>query len=75
MGLSEYLEMVADYWSLGQEVCDRCDMCIEAGYCAMLHDSTVPGGNCLGLLAIGVRQSDEVPNDSGKPTTEAAKPL
>lgn len=63
MGLAEYLEMVADYWSMSQEVCHRCDMCIEAGYCAMLHDSAVPDGDCLGLAAIGVSQPDDVPNN------------
>ena len=62
MGLAEYLEMVADYWSLSQDVCKQCDMNIEQGYCAMLHDSTVPDGDCLGLVAIGVSQPDEVPN-------------
>lgn len=56
MGLTEYLDAVTDYWGLSQDLCERCEMNIEHGYCAMLHDSSVPDGDCLGLAAIGIHQ-------------------
>lgn len=63
MGLTEYLDMVSDYWRLSnQAACDRCEMNEEQGYCAMLHDRSVPDGDCPGLADLGVYQPAEVPN-------------
>ena len=57
MGLTEYLDKVSEYWRLSnQTACDQCSMNEEPGYCAMLHDSSVPDGDCLGLANLGVYQ-------------------
>ena len=64
MGLTEYLDKVSEYWRLSnQSACDQCEMNEEPGYCAMLHDSRVPDGDCLGLADLGIYQPAEVPND------------
>ena len=61
--LTGYIEMVADYWADdgGAGGCQYCDMLIDDGYCAMLHDHSIPDGNCFGLFERdGVEQPKEV---------------
>lgn len=57
-----YLTMVSDFWSEGNdETCHLCDLQDEHGHCGMLHDRTVPDGDCLGLLIrLGLKQPAEV---------------
>ena len=57
--LAGYLGKVSEYWGRAQtdEVCKRCEHYDGPGYCGMLHDQSVPDGDCLALLERdGVKQ-------------------
>jgi hypothetical protein len=57
--LTGYLDKVAEYWHMDGTCCANCDMHDEPGYCSMLHDTTVPDGDCAGLLARdGIKQPE-----------------
>lgn len=49
--LNGYLQAVSDYWDhADRHDCARCVMYDGPGYCAMLHDRSVPDGDCRGLV-------------------------
>lgn len=54
VNLTEYLDKVASYWDSNGIACDRCPM--YYGECALLHDSKIPEGPCLGLLQEGIKR-------------------
>ena len=66
MTLTEYLDAVSQFWNQeadsqffdkGDElICQKCEMYGGQGYCAMLHDRSIPDGNCLGLFQLGLSQ-------------------
>ena len=62
--LTGYLQAVSDYWmNADRHDCAGCDM-HDDGYCAMLHDRSVPDGDCNGLLKIhGWKQPAECDHD------------
>ena len=69
MGLTEYLDKVSDYWSQSRKACWDCDLLIEHGHCAMLHDHSVPDGDCLGVADLGIYQPSDAPNYAAREKT------
>lgn len=51
--LTGYLQAVSDYWEKSDcHDCAGCEMYDGPGYCGLLHDRSVPDGDCRGLLVI-----------------------
>lgn len=70
--LTGYLGKVSEYWAGARAendtACKRCEHYDGPGYCGMLHDGSVPDGDCLGLLERdGAHQPSEPSGDGGSP--------
>lgn len=53
-----WMDEVVAFWSKADyKTCRRCIYFEGRGYCAILHDRTVPDGDCLGVVeTIGMKQ-------------------
>ncbi len=75
MSLTEYLDKVSAFWEsdAASLTCHRCEMYEGEGYCAMLHDRSIPNGDCLGLLEI--EDAKQPPEYDGPLNPRAAWPF
>lgn len=63
MSLTVYLDLVSDFWHEDSRACARCDFYDAPDYCEMLHDHSVPNGDCLGVLE---RDNIKQPSENDK---------